>query len=138
MAASVADAAAVNPNGIETLLANGLNKFSIKGNPIFCNVPESLPKNPPHCHILCNWVFDNFILVEELFGKSLRSFEIYVLVINNLRAKLFSSLKSPRMLECLAECQTMFPFEVSCKICALKHNASWFHVEVVVIVILAQ
>ena len=54
MAASVADAAAVNPNGIETLLANGLNKFSIKGNPIFCNVPESLPKNPPHCHILCN------------------------------------------------------------------------------------
>ena len=31
IAASVADAAAVNPNGIETLLANGLSTFPIKG-----------------------------------------------------------------------------------------------------------
>ena len=31
IAASVADAAAVNPNGIETLLANGLSTFPVKG-----------------------------------------------------------------------------------------------------------
>ena len=35
IAASVADAAAVNPNGIKLLLANGLTKFFIKENPIF-------------------------------------------------------------------------------------------------------
>ena len=39
--ASVADAAAVNPNGIKTLLANGFNTFSIKGNPDFSNGPKS-------------------------------------------------------------------------------------------------
>ena len=44
-AASAADAAAVNPNGIKTLLANGLHTFPIKGNPVFSNGPKSLPKN---------------------------------------------------------------------------------------------
>ena len=44
IAASVADAAAVNPNGIITLLANGLSTFPIKGNPVFSNGPKSLPK----------------------------------------------------------------------------------------------
>ena len=46
---SVADAAAVNPNGIKTLLVNGLSTFLIKGNPFFSNSPKSLPKNPPDC-----------------------------------------------------------------------------------------
>ena len=41
------------------------------------------------CTILCNWVFDNFILVEELFAKAC------VLVNNNLFRKLFLSLESP-------------------------------------------
>ena len=54
IAASVADAAAVNPNGIKTLLANGLNTFPIKGNPFFSNGPKILPRNPPDCPILCN------------------------------------------------------------------------------------
>ena len=35
IAASVADAAAVNGNGIKTLLANGLGTFPIKSNPVF-------------------------------------------------------------------------------------------------------
>ena len=35
--ASVADAAAVNPNSIEKLLANGLSIFFIKGKPILSN-----------------------------------------------------------------------------------------------------
>ena len=42
--ASAADGAAVNPKGIKTLLANGLIIFFINGNPVFSNVPRSLPK----------------------------------------------------------------------------------------------
>ena len=54
MAASVAAAAGVNPNGIKTLLAIGLKIFPIKGNPVFSNDPKSLPKNHSDCPILCN------------------------------------------------------------------------------------
>ena len=86
--ASVTDAATVNPDGIETLLANGLSTFPIKGNSVFGNGPKSLPKNPPDCPILSNLVFDNL-------QKALRSFETCVLVNNNLCGKLFSSLESP-------------------------------------------
>ena len=63
IAASVVTAAAVNPNGIKTLLAKGLSTFFIKANP-GSNGPKSLPKNPPDCPYLCNWVFHNFILVD--------------------------------------------------------------------------
>ena len=47
IAASVADATAVKPNGIKTLLANGLSAFPIKGNPGFSNGLKSLTKNHP-------------------------------------------------------------------------------------------
>ena len=47
-------AAAVNPNGIKTLLTNGLITFFIKGNPVFSNGPGSLRRNPPECIILDN------------------------------------------------------------------------------------
>ena len=43
--ASVADPAAVNPNGIKTILTNALSVFPIKGNPVFSNGPRSLPRN---------------------------------------------------------------------------------------------
>ena len=76
------------------LLANGLNTFPIKDNPVFCNFPKSLPKNPPDCTNLCNWVVDNFILADEPFAKALRSFETCVLVNNNLWGKLSSSSES--------------------------------------------
>ena len=46
IAASVADAAAVNPIGIKTVLANGLSTFSVKGKPVFSNGPKSLPISP--------------------------------------------------------------------------------------------
>ena len=49
IAASVAYAAAVNPNGIKMLLANGLSTFPIKGNPVCSNGSKSLPNNPPAC-----------------------------------------------------------------------------------------
>ena len=52
--AFVADGAAINPNGIKSLLANGLSTFLIKGNPVFNNDSKSLPKNPPGSTILCN------------------------------------------------------------------------------------
>ena len=45
--ASAADAAAVNPNGIKALLANGLITFIINCNPVFNNGPRSLPKSHP-------------------------------------------------------------------------------------------
>ena len=52
--ASAADAAAVNHNGIETPLANGLITFFINGNPVFSNGHGSLPRNSPDCIILDN------------------------------------------------------------------------------------
>ena len=54
IAASVANAAAVNPNGMKMLLANGLSTFPIKDNSAFSNGPKWLPKNLPDCPILCN------------------------------------------------------------------------------------
>ena len=72
-AASVAAAAAINPNGIKTLLDSCLSIFFING-------PESVPKNPPDCPIICNWVFDNFVLVDEPLAKPLGNFETCVLV----------------------------------------------------------
>ena len=92
--ASVAAAGAVNTNGIKALLANGLSKL-IKGKPVFSNGTRSLPKNPPDCPILYNWVFVNFILADELFARALWSLETYVLVNNNLYGKLVSSLELP-------------------------------------------
>ena len=52
--ASAADAAAVNPNGIKTLLANSSVTFFINGNPVFSNRPRSLPRKPVDCAILDN------------------------------------------------------------------------------------
>ena len=102
IAVSLADAAAVNPNGIKTLLAYSLNYFPIKGNSVLVMVLRILirilPKNPPDCTILGYWVFESFILADEPFAKALRIFEICVLVNNNLWGKLFSSLESPTTL----------------------------------------
>ena len=69
------------------LLANGLSTCPIKGNPVLSNGLKSLPKNPPDYHILCNWIFEDFKLAQELFPKALVS--------NNLCRKFFSSLESP-------------------------------------------
>ena len=51
---SAADAAAVNPTGIKTLLANGVITFFISGYPVFNNGPSNLPRNPPDCTIFDN------------------------------------------------------------------------------------
>ena len=91
---TVADAAAVNPNDIKMLLANGLSTFSITGNPVFNNSPQSVLENPPDFPILCNWVSDNFTLAGEPFAKALRNYENCALVNNSLFRKLFSSFDS--------------------------------------------
>ena len=52
--ASTADAAVVNPKGINTLLANGVITLFINGNPVFNKGPSSLPKNSPGCIIFDN------------------------------------------------------------------------------------
>ena len=50
--ACVSDPAAVNPNGIKTLLANGLSTFFIKGKPVFSNGPRRFLRNHSNCTIL--------------------------------------------------------------------------------------
>ena len=68
-----------------------LSTVPIKGNPVFNNCLKSLPENPPDYQILCNCVFDNFILAEELKAKVLQSFETCVLVNINLWGKLITN-----------------------------------------------
>ena len=89
--ASAADAAAVNPNVTRTLLTNSLITFFINTNPVFDNVPRSLPRNPSDYIILDNWVFDNLISADELFAKALRRFATCLLVNTNSCRKLVSS-----------------------------------------------
>ena len=78
---------------IKTLLAYGLSTSIIKGKPVFSSGRACLPKNA-FDYSCSNWVFDNFILAEELFAKTLQSFKTCVLVNNNLCGTLFSSLES--------------------------------------------
>ena len=93
-AAAVANATAVTPDGIQTILANGFYKCFIKNKPVFSNGHKSLPKNIADSPILCNWVFDNFILAQEPFAKVLQSLKTCVLGNDNLCAKLVSTLES--------------------------------------------
>ena len=73
--------------GVKILLANGLCTFFTKGKPDCINGPRSLPRNPSNCPILDNWVFDYFVLADELLAKYLPIFEPCVLVNNDLCEK---------------------------------------------------
>ena len=59
------------------------------------SLAKSLTENPPDCPMFCSWVFDNFILADELFAKALWGLKTCVLLNNNLCGRLFSSLESP-------------------------------------------
>ena len=83
-----ADAPAVNPNGIQTLVASGLSTLFIKGKPVFSNGSSSLPRNPSYCSILDNCVFDNFILIDQLFSKALQSLDTCISINNNFMWKI--------------------------------------------------
>ena len=92
---STADAAAVSPKGINTLLANGVITYFINGNPVFNKGPSNLPRNPPDCIIFDNWVFENLISVDELLENALRMLETCLFVNNSSCGKLPLSLESP-------------------------------------------
>ena len=68
---SVADAAPVDPDGLKTLLANGLSTFFIKIKPVFSNGPRSLPNNFSDFPVLDNCVVYKFILDDGPFAKGL-------------------------------------------------------------------
>ena len=74
---------------------NGLITFFIIDNPVFSNGSRSLPRNPPTCIVLDNWVFGNLISVDELFAKALGRFVTSPLVNNNLWGKLVSLSELP-------------------------------------------
>ena len=94
MTGSVVDAAAVNLDGVKTLLGNGLITFFIKDNPGFSNGPRCLPRSRHDCATLDICVFYHFILDDKLFGKAFWKFETCLSVSNNLCGKLVLLLDS--------------------------------------------
>ena len=64
--------------------------FYINGNRGNRHGPSNLPKNPPYCIILDNWVFDNLVSVDKWFAKELRRLATCLLVNKNLCGKLVS------------------------------------------------
>ena len=62
---------------LKKLLANDLSTFFIKDKSGFSNGPKILPENVPVSPILCNWVFDNFILADDPLVSSLKSWTIF-------------------------------------------------------------
>ena len=95
---SAADSAAVNPNGIKTLLANGVSTFLIIGKLTFTNGSRNTSRNTG-CTILDSWVFDNFILADKLFAKAWRNVSNDLCNSNNSCGKLVSLLESPIILD---------------------------------------
>ena len=90
-----ANAAAVNPNETNTLLANSLITFFFNGSHVFNNGPRSIPRNPPDCIILDNLLFESLVSVDKLFVKALQRFATCVLVNNNSYRKLILSSELP-------------------------------------------
>ena len=87
---------------MKILLPNDWSTISLKINQFFRNGRRSLPRNPPSCIFLDNWIFDNFILADQLFPKSLRRFATWLSVSNSLYGKVVSSSESkfyPKKLE---------------------------------------
>ena len=80
VAASTADAAVVNPNGIKTLLVSCVSTFLADGKPVFNNGPRSLARNPPDSMILGIYVFDNLTSADKLFAKIYK----YLKLVNQL------------------------------------------------------
>ena len=67
----------VNPNGMKRLLGNGVSTFFISEDSVFNNGSRTLPKNPSESIFLHSWVFDDFILADELLAKALQRLETY-------------------------------------------------------------
>ena len=78
MLPSIADIAAVKPNGANTFLANDIASF-INGPTSLLN---NLPKNPPDCINFFICALLNFISVAKLLLIALRNL-VFCLVVNN-------------------------------------------------------
>ena len=94
--------------------------------------------NFPYCPVLCNWVFENFILAEEPFAKVLRSFETWVLVNKNLCGKLMSSLESPTTFDESFKVNSVpFLFQIliywlaNYTILRLRCYSKWFYINII-------
>ena len=74
------------------LLAKGLIKFFFISKSTFISGSRIFSRNQPNCIIWEICVFDKFILAEKFYTKTLLSFETCLLVSNNLRRKLVSSV----------------------------------------------
>ena len=74
----MANIAAVQPNGANTFLANGIATF-INGP---TNLLNNLPNNPPDCIIFFIFVLLNFISVAELLLTAFLNL-VFCLVVNN-------------------------------------------------------
>ena len=86
--ASAAETVVVNPNVINTSLANGWSTFFVNDKPTFS--PRSLPRNFPDYISLDRSVFEHFILADDLFPKALQRLTICLSVNNNSPGKLVS------------------------------------------------
>ena len=65
---ATAAAAAVNPNSIKTLLAEGISVVFLKGETGLSNGPQSLPKSPPDYTCLDSYVFISVDELQKLYG----------------------------------------------------------------------
>ena len=79
---SAADATAVNPKEIKTVLTSGLITFFNSGNPVFSDGPSNLPKNSPHWIIFEIWALESYKSVDILLLNALLSF-VFCLFVNN-------------------------------------------------------
>ena len=78
ISASIAEAAAVIPDGAKTFFAKGIATF-INGP---ANLLNNDPKNPPDWIILEIWTLESFMSVDILLLNAFRSF-VYCLVVSN-------------------------------------------------------
>ena len=83
---------------MKKLLANGVIKYFIKGNPVVNKGPSNLPRNPPDSIIFDNWVLENLISTDELLANALCILETCLPVSNNSCGKLTLSIEPPIML----------------------------------------
>ena len=74
--ASTADAAAVNPIGTNTLLANNVCAFFINDRPTFVNGTMSLPMNQSDYIVLNSWIFDSSMSFDELFTRPCKDLQL--------------------------------------------------------------
>ena len=86
MAESVANATAVNPNGIKTLVANDLSTLFNKDNPVISNGQKGLPRNPHVCTTLDSSIFDKLFAMSysrKLYKALKLVYQLVIIYVEN-------------------------------------------------------